>query len=47
MNLVHEGAWVLAIMSLTTCVDRTILAHDRATGTGDFKGCVCTPKEAP
>ena len=37
--------FVVGIMSITSCIDRCITAHDRETGTGEFKGCVCAPKE--
>jgi hypothetical protein len=31
----------------TSCVGQAILNHDRKTQTGEFRNCVCGPKETP
>jgi hypothetical protein len=44
-KLMDRWYFVAGIMSITSCIDRMILSHQRAELTGPYKGCVCTPKE--
>jgi hypothetical protein len=34
-------------LQFTSCVGQMILNHDREAQTGEFRNCVCGPKETP